>query len=132
LRFLMILKKLIIMFWCIPQCRIQYQGRLYKYQGIPFNLNNTLKVFTQIIKKIIHAVKKIKKIRCVIYLNNLLILHQNPNRLKIITPQITQSGLNYQFREIEPNPINTWVGCEIPWTCQSTSQKKKNRIFFKN
>jgi hypothetical protein len=32
---------------------IQYQGRLYKYQGMPFGLNDAPRVFTQIMKKAI-------------------------------------------------------------------------------
>jgi hypothetical protein len=62
--------------------KIQYQGRLYKYQRMPFCLNNTPRVlFTQIMKKAIHAIRKIWKVRCVIYLDNLLVLHQDPHRL---------------------------------------------------
>jgi hypothetical protein len=69
---------------------IQYQGCLYKYQGMPFGLNDAPRVFTQIMKKAIHTIKKIWRVRCVIYLNDLLILHQDPHHLKEIAPQITQ------------------------------------------
>jgi hypothetical protein len=41
-------------------------------------------------KKAIHAIREIWRVRCVIYLDDLLILHQDPNRLKEIAPQITQ------------------------------------------
>jgi hypothetical protein len=54
---------------------IQYQDRLYKYQGILFGLNNTPRVFTQIMKKVIQAIRELWKVRCVIYLDDLLILH---------------------------------------------------------
>jgi hypothetical protein len=69
---------------------VQYQNRLYKYQGMLFDLNDTPKIFTQIMKKVVQAIKELWKIRCVIYLDDLLILHQNQNHLKRITPQITQ------------------------------------------
>jgi hypothetical protein len=45
---------------------IQYRAQLYKYQGIPFGLNNTPRVFIQIMKKVIQAIREWWKIRCVI------------------------------------------------------------------
>jgi hypothetical protein len=54
---------------------IQYQGRLYKYQGMLFGLNNAPRVFTQIMKKVIHAIREIWRLHCVMYLDDLLILH---------------------------------------------------------
>jgi hypothetical protein len=62
-------------------------------------------------KKAIHAIREIWRVRCVIYLDDLLILHQDPNRLKEITPQdypiLSTSGLDCQFRKIEPNPVRS-------------------------
>jgi hypothetical protein len=55
-----------------------------------FGLNDAPRVFTQIMKKAIHAIREIWRVRSVIYLDNLLILHQDPHQLKEITPQITQ------------------------------------------
>jgi hypothetical protein len=66
---------------------IQYQCRLYKYQGMPFGLNDASRVFTQIMKKVIHAIREIWRVRCVIYLDDLLILHQDPHQLKDIDPR---------------------------------------------
>jgi hypothetical protein len=53
---------------------------------MPFALNNALRVFTQIIKKAIHAIREIWRVGCVIYLDDLLILHQDPNQLFIFVP----------------------------------------------
>jgi hypothetical protein len=41
---------------------IQYQGHLYKYQGMPFNLNDVPRLFTQIMKKAIHAIREIWRV----------------------------------------------------------------------
>jgi hypothetical protein len=56
---------------------IQYQNRLY--QKMPFGLNKAPRVFTRIMKKTVQAIRKIWKFCYVIYLNNLLILHQDLN-----------------------------------------------------
>jgi hypothetical protein len=37
---------------------IQYQSQLYKYQGMPFGLNNVPKIFTQIMKKTVQVIKE--------------------------------------------------------------------------
>jgi hypothetical protein len=41
---------------------IQYQGCLYKYQRMTFGLNDMPRVFTQIIKKAIHAIREIWRV----------------------------------------------------------------------
>jgi hypothetical protein len=90
---------------------IQYQSRLYKYQGMPFGLNNVPIVFTQIMKKAIHAIREIWRVRCVIYPDDLLILHQDPNRLRDSSPDNpipSTSGMDCQFE------LNTVKSIQIP------------------
>jgi hypothetical protein len=38
---------------------IQYMGTTYTYRGMPFGLNNVPKVFTQIMKKCVMAIREI-------------------------------------------------------------------------
>jgi chromosome condensin MukBEF complex kleisin-like MukF subunit len=51
---------------------IQYQGRLYKYQGMTFGLNDAPRIFTQIMKKAIHAIREIWRVHFMIYVDDLL------------------------------------------------------------
>jgi hypothetical protein len=74
---------------------------------MPFGLNDISRVFTQIMKKATHAIREIWRVRCVIYLDDLLILHQNPHQLKENNPFPSTSGLDCQFRKIEPNPVKS-------------------------
>jgi hypothetical protein len=60
----------------------------YTYQGMPFRLNNALQVFTQIMKKYVMAIQEIWRIRCVIYLDDLVLLHPDKEYLKKIVPQL--------------------------------------------
>jgi hypothetical protein len=53
-------------------------------------LNDLLRVFIQIMKKCIMVIREIYRVKYVIYLDNLLLLHPNKNHLKKITPQITK------------------------------------------
>jgi hypothetical protein len=68
---------------------IPYMGTTYTYQKMPFSLNDVPKIFTQIMKKCVMAIREIWWIHCVIYLYDLL-LHPNKDYLEIIVPQITQ------------------------------------------
>jgi hypothetical protein len=62
---------------------MQYQSQLLK----PFGLND---VYSNNEEKAVQSIREIWRVRCLIYLDDLLILHQGPNQLKEITPQITQ------------------------------------------
>jgi hypothetical protein len=50
---------------------IQYQGQLHKYHGTLFSLNDVLRVFTQIMKKVIQAIRELWNVRCVIHLDEI-------------------------------------------------------------
>jgi hypothetical protein len=65
-------------------------GTTYTYRGMPFGLNDAPRVFTQIMKKCVMAIQEIWKIRCVVYLDDLVLLHPDKNHLEKLAPQITQ------------------------------------------
>jgi hypothetical protein len=69
---------------------IQFIGTTYTYRGMPFGLNDTPRVFTQIMKKCVMVIREIWRIRCVVYLDDLLLLHPDKNHLEKLAPQITQ------------------------------------------
>jgi hypothetical protein len=54
-------------------------GTTYTYWGMPFDLNDAQWLFTQIMKKHVMVIREIWRIRCVVYLNDLLLLHQDKN-----------------------------------------------------
>jgi hypothetical protein len=69
---------------------IQFMGTTYTYRGMPFGLNDAPRVFTQIMKKCVMAIQEIWRIRCVVCLDDLLLLHPDKNHLAKLAPQITQ------------------------------------------
>jgi hypothetical protein len=48
-----------------------------------FGFNNIPRVFTGIMKKAIQAIREIWKVRCVIYLDDLLILKSSKRKLEV-------------------------------------------------
>jgi hypothetical protein len=58
---------------------IQYMGTTYTYRGMPFHLNDAQQLFTQIMKKCVMVIRQIWRIRCVVYLNDLLLPHPDKN-----------------------------------------------------
>jgi hypothetical protein len=76
-------------------------GTTYTYRGMPFGLNDAPRVFTQIMKKCVMAIREIWRIRCVVYLDDLL-LHPDKNYLAKLAPQITQLLQYYGSRKITP------------------------------
>jgi hypothetical protein len=76
--------------------------------------------------KVIQAIRELCKVRCVIYLDNLL---RSRSAEKNYTPNYlipTTSGLDCQFREIKPNPITS---IQIPrWIWNSKESKEENLL----
>jgi hypothetical protein len=64
-------------------------GTTYTYRGMPFGLNDAPRVFSQIMKKCVMAIREIWRIKCVVYFDNLLLLHPDKNHLAKLAPQIT-------------------------------------------
>jgi hypothetical protein len=57
---------------------------------MPFGLNDAPRVFTHIMHKVIHSIRETWNIRAVIYLNDLLLLHQDKDYLQQIGGEISQ------------------------------------------
>jgi hypothetical protein len=69
-----------------------------------FGLNNALRVFTQIMKKCVMAIREIWRIRCVIYLDDLVLLH----------PDRKTSPTNYSIPDSKPRKISPSTDSTVP------------------
>jgi hypothetical protein len=107
---------------------------------MPFRLNDDLRVFTQIMKKCVMAIREIWKIRCVVYLDNLVLLHSNKNHLEKLAPQITQFlqhfgwTVNLEKSHLQPTQQFQYLGwiwdsttitVQLPTTERQTSENIK-------
>jgi hypothetical protein len=86
---------------------IQFMGITYTYRGMFFGLNDAPRVFTQIMKKCVMAIREIWRIRCVVYLDDLVFLHPDKNHLAKLAPQITQFRMDSQLRKITSSTDST-------------------------
>jgi hypothetical protein len=101
---------------------IQYMGTAYIYRGMPFDPSDDSRVFTQIMKKCVMAISEIWPIHCVIYLDDLLLLHPSKDYLEKIAPQITQFlcyyswTVNFEKSHLKPSQQFQYLG----WIWNST------------
>jgi len=77
--------------------------KTYQFQCLPFGLTSTLWVFSKIMKPVVGALQHMD-ICLVIYLDNLLVLHQSKEELTQLTPLICQLFGLWVWWSIEGNP----------------------------
>jgi hypothetical protein len=115
---------------------LQYQGRLYKYQGMPFGLNEAPRVFTQIMKKAIHTIREIWRVCCLIYLDDLLVLHQKPTSIERNrspdNPILSTSRMDCQFRKVEPNSVKSIQipGLDVEYLKHVSTTSRREKIQY--
>lgn len=97
-----------------PILQIKWQERHFHFKKILFGLIDAPRVFTIIMKKIVKHIGEVWNIRCVIYLDDLLLLHEDKNYIKQICGEISKylSYMGWTIN-IEKSPLETskkiWV-----------------------
>ena len=76
--------------------RFQWKGALYKFQCLPFGLTSTPRVFTKLLRPVM-AVLRRQGIRCMIFIDDLLLLHPSREELKKITAEVVTMFLQLGF-----------------------------------
>ena len=67
--------------------RFLWKGQLYEFQCLPFGLSSAPRVFTKILRPVM-AVLRRRGIRCIIYIDDLLLLSQSKEELVEITKEV--------------------------------------------
>ena len=92
--------------------RFQFRGVTYEYQCLPFGLSSAPRAFTKLVKPVI-AILRISGIRVVIYLDDLLLFHQDPVELQkifqIVITLFTDLGFVIKLEKCSPSPTQAIV-----------------------
>jgi hypothetical protein len=73
-----------------PLLGVAWKGKCYKFLGMPFGLNDAPRVFSRVMRKAIQFIRETWNVRAVIYLDDLILLHQDSKLLKQISMEVTQ------------------------------------------
>jgi hypothetical protein len=99
-----------------PLLGICWNGKAYKYVGMPFGLSDAPRVFSQIIKKVVNTIRDLWRIKAVIYLDDLILLHQNPDHLKKVGQEVTEFlewlgwTVNLEKSQLDPSQTFKYLG----------------------
>lgn len=98
--------------------RFQWKETLYEFQCLPFGLSSAPCVFTKLLRPVM-AVLRRQGIRCMVFIDDLLILHQSETELTQITLEVVtmllQLGfrVNYQKSALVPSRRREFLGFTI-------------------
>ena len=98
--------------------RFRWQEKCFQFTCLPFGLASAPRVFTKILRPIVGFLQS-RGIRCVIYLDDLLLLHQNRDTLKEHTATalalLEALGflVNYPKSMLDPSQIMVFLGFTI-------------------
>lgn len=98
--------------------RFVWRGRLYEFVCLPFGLSSAPWIFTKALKPLVAFLRR-RGVRIVIYLDDMLILHQNRNCLLALTQEtvelITPLGflINWKKSELSPTQSLEFLGMGI-------------------
>jgi hypothetical protein len=67
-----------------------WRGEAYRFVGMPFGLNDAPRAFTKIMKFVVRTIREIWNIKVVIYLDYILILHQDKDHLEQVGQEVLQ------------------------------------------
>jgi hypothetical protein len=74
----------------LPLLGVTWKGKCYQYIGMPFGLNDAPRVFSLIMRKVAKAIREYWNIKTVVYLDDIILLHQDPEHLKIVGEEVTR------------------------------------------
>ena len=92
--------------------RFRWQDQDFEFTCLPFGLTSAPRVFTKVMRIVI-AYLRDRGIRCVIYLDDLLLMNRNREVLKEQTLTALDTGSIRIFGELPQIPINTGTGSGI-------------------
>jgi hypothetical protein len=73
-----------------PLLGVACHGKLYRFVGMTFGLNNTPRMFFVIMRIVTKTIREVWSIKTVVYLHDLILLHQDHNHLENMGKEIAQ------------------------------------------
>ena len=84
--------------------RFIWQGTVFQYRSLCFGLSSAPRIFTKVMKPVIEAWIRSMGIRCVIYLDDILLLASSPGEARKNT-QLTLDLLRYLGLLVKPSKV---------------------------
>ncbi|KAH7828282.1 putative Reverse transcriptase (RNA-dependent DNA polymerase) [Monocercomonoides exilis] len=101
-----------------PFLAFKFEERFYGFKGMPFGFKDAQRIFTKVIRKVSQEIRRRWKVRCISYLDDVLLLDPDQVKLKFVTQEIVewfqQLGLiiNREKSEFFPKKNFNYLG----WT----------------
>jgi hypothetical protein len=72
-----------------PLLGLAWKGNCYKCLEMPFGLNDAPRVYMMIMRMCVRIIREVLDVKTEIYLDDLLLLHQDPDRLRMIGQEVS-------------------------------------------
>jgi hypothetical protein len=79
---------LVVQSWMVPYLAFAFQGQCYTYRAMPFGSKHSPRLFTQALGYGIRFVRQHWNVRIVVFMDDLLLMHEDRQYLQIATLQI--------------------------------------------
>jgi hypothetical protein len=123
-----------------PLLGVAWNGKLYQFVGMSFSFND---VFSMIMRLVTKTIRELWSIKAVVYLDDLILLHQDCNHLKNVGKEVAQFlawlGWTVNLEKSHLNPLMTWKYLSWEWNSKTLSvclpltrsEKEKSVRFIK-
>jgi hypothetical protein len=101
-----------------PLLGVAWKGKCYQYIGMPFGLNDAPRVFSMIMRKVPTAIREYWNIKTVVYLDDSILLHSDPEHLKKVGEEVTLFlqwlgwTMNLEKSHLQPTRTFRYLGWE--------------------
>ncbi len=120
-----------------PYLGFYFKGRPYRFRALPFGYVDAPRFFTRAMRKVVTEIRERWGVRCVAYLDDVLILHQDAEALQVITQEVSafmeSLGLliNREKSDMKPSQRFQFLGWSwdtINMTVETPKDKKKELL----
>ena len=101
-----------------PFLRFRWKGTLYEFQCLPFGLSSAPRVFTKLMKPVVSLLRR-QGVRCIIFLDDLLVMKQTQEALMsttrdiLILLQVLGFRINWEKSMLTPAQVTQFLGLEV-------------------
>ncbi|KAA6335510.1 MAG: putative Pro-Pol polyprotein, partial [Streblomastix strix] len=119
-----------------PYLAFEFQNNHYTYRAMPFGTKHSPIYFATAMEPIMQQIRIKTEIRIINYVDDILLLHQNKEYLKIMTQKVIDTlkyfglTMNMEKSEIEPNQTVIFLGWEWNLANATVKTKPKKRLLL--
>ena len=101
--------------------RFRWKGTLYEFQCLPFGLSSAPRVFTKLLKSVVALFRR-QGIRCIIFLDDLLIMQHTQKPLRktsqdvLTLLQVLGFWINWEKSALTPTQVIQYLGLQVDST----------------